>query len=198
MFVPRSAPSVPPSWRLVPDALVQIAATASGAAGLVHASAAGSHSADRTLSVIFAITATIQLSCGLLFASKPSRLLAIATFAVNSVFVLAWMLSRTVGLPITESLRQVEHVSTQDAVAAVLGIVAAFSAGAAAWRHHHLADEPRPSRRSVAIAGCFVIAAIPGMSAVHGHGNSPIGTDHHTVPDAPVNPLTAGTDLHDH
>jgi hypothetical protein len=81
------------------------AAVASVAAGMVHATAAGNHTGDDTLVRLFALTAAAQAAWGLIALMRPMRAVAWAGVALNAVFVGAWLLSRTVGLPFVDSLR---------------------------------------------------------------------------------------------
>src|SRR5688572_20390767 len=75
-----------------------IAAAASAGAGLVHAAAAGSHRGDTTLMWLFACTAAAQLAWAAWMALRPGRNAARAGMLLNGGAVLAWALSRTVGL----------------------------------------------------------------------------------------------------
>ena len=104
------------------------AAVASVAAGMVHATAAGNHAGDDTLVRLFARTAAAQAAWGLIALTWPMRAVVWAGVARNAVFVGAWLLSRTVGLPLVDSLRGVEPAGTQDVIAAALGATAVAAA----------------------------------------------------------------------
>src|SRR5687768_6030504 len=112
----------------LPPLTVTVAAAASAAAGLVHATAAGTHVGDRTLVFLFALTAVAQLAWGAAAIVKPSRPVLLAGVALNGAAALAWVLSRSVGLPIIDSLSQPDDVGAQDLIAAALGALAAYSA----------------------------------------------------------------------
>jgi hypothetical protein len=145
-----------------------IAAAASGGAGLVHAAAAGTHNGDSTLSWLFAATAAAQLAWAALVLVRPLRLVVVGGVLLNGGALLAWALSRTVGL--FGSLAEVEAVGTQDLLAASLGGVAAVAAGVALVRR--IADRPA-GLVAGAVAGSFALAlALPAMAAEHTHGPS--------------------------
>lgn len=143
------------------------AALASAGAGLVHAAAAGTHNGDATLAWLFALTAAVQLAWAAFVLLRPARWLVAAGVAFNAAAVLAWVLSRTVGL--FGPLAEVEALGTQDLLAAVLGATAVVSGTIAiarpAWRRFDLA--------AVGVAGVLVLAlAMPAMAAEHTHGAS--------------------------
>lgn len=164
--------------------LLGIAGVASGAAGLVHASAAGTHQGDRALVLLFALTASVQLGWAALAAMRPSRQTALVGTGVSSLFVLAWLASRTVGLPVTDALREVESVGTQDLVAALLATMAAVTAVLA------IAPPLRRLRLGEVWIGGLALAvlalAVPGMAAEHprdashehADGDAVAGDDH--------------------
>src|SRR5687768_15630238 len=60
-----------------------ITSAATAAAGVIHASAAGSHNGDHGLSILFAITAVAQLGVAAAVALRPRKPLLAAAFAVN-------------------------------------------------------------------------------------------------------------------
>lgn len=158
--------------------VLQLAAAASAAAGLVHAAAAGSHSADRTLAAIFAVTAAVQLGWAALAATRPSRRVAQAGVALGVIALLAWLVSRTTGLPLGESLSGREEVGVQDGLAALFaGVSALLSvlalAGVTAPRKVSL-RLPVVVLGSVAMLGL----AIPAMAAEHQHGSHEHGDEH--------------------
>jgi hypothetical protein len=145
-----------------------VAAAASAAAGLVHAAAAGSHGGDTTLMWLFACTAAAQLAWAAWMVLRPDRTAARVGVLLNGGAVLAWVLSRTVGL--FGPLREVESVSTQDVIAAVLGLVAA----AAAWAA--LRAPTTGTRASALVTGLasvvVLVLAVPAMAAEHSHGGA--------------------------
>ena len=152
-----------------PTTVEAIAAAGAVGAGLVHAAAAGSHTGDTTVVWLFACAAAAQLGWAAAMVLRPGRGVAFAGVVLNGAAVLAWALSRTVGL--TGPLAGVEPVGTQDLLAAALGSVAALAAALAvrAWRHP---GAPNPARGAlVGVATVAVLAlAVPGMAAEHSHG----------------------------
>ena len=125
--------------------------SASAGAGLVHAAAAGSHSGDHTLALLFAVTAAVQLGWAAVAVARPLRATLAAGIIVGAA-VAAWALSRTVGLPLVESLREVEAVGTQDLLAAILGAVAVAAAGPALVGTRPTGSAPLPAPRLAPLA----------------------------------------------
>ena len=151
------------------------AAVASVAAGMVHATAAGNHAGDDTLVRLFALTAAAQAAWGLIALMRPMRAVAWAGVALNAVFVGAWLLSRTVGLPLVDSLRGVEPAGTQDVIAAALGATAVAAA---------LLSVVQPVRRATLETGWVIASvvavtfvAVPAMAAEHTHGATHVHGD---------------------
>jgi hypothetical protein len=95
------------------------------------------------------------------------RSVAWAGVALNAVFVSAWALSRTTGLPLIDSLREVGEVGTQDVIAAALGATALSAA---------LLSMFQPVRRPTLETGWVVASvlavtfvAVPAMASEHTH-----------------------------
>ncbi len=163
------------SW-ILRHPLVAAAAVSSAGAGLVHAAAAGTHSAEVVAAVLFAITAVLQVAWAFYYVADPRRLSAIFGMLLNGSFAVMWLLSRTVGLPIPEALAEVEHVGIQDGIAAMLGLVAATCAAVAA----RLSDRvDRHLAGSVVAASVIslsvVILAVVGIASPHSHGPTTMG-----------------------
>jgi hypothetical protein len=87
---------------------------------------------------------------------RPMRAVAWAGVALNAVFVGAWLLSRTVGLPLVDSLRGGEPAGTQDVIAAALGATAVAAA---------LLSVVQPVRRATLETG-WVIASVLAVTFV--------------------------------
>jgi hypothetical protein len=153
----------------LPPLTVTVAAAASAAAGLVHATAAGTHAGDRQLVILFAVTAVAQLAWGAIAMVRPVRPVLLAGVVLNGAAALAWVLSRSFGLPVIDSLSQPEEVGVQDLIAAALGALATFAA---------LLAVVNPVRRRAhalpaLIAAIVVFAlAVPAMAVEHGDGAS--------------------------
>ncbi|HKY16202.1 MAG TPA: hypothetical protein VJM33_14845 [Microthrixaceae bacterium] len=152
---------------------VAIAALMSAGAGLVHAAAAGTHSSDRTLMILFSAMAVAQVGWAALAQARPTRGVLTLGVAVNGVAVAAWVLSRTTGLPWPESLQEVEAVGRQDLLAAVLGGLAVFGAMLAMRPVRDAAGTPaRAATTPVVLAGVLALGlAFPGMVSQHSHGD---------------------------
>jgi hypothetical protein len=160
-----------------------VAAAASAAAGLVHATAAGTHTGDRQLVILFALTAVAQLVWAAAALLRPVRWVLLTGVALNGAAALAWVLSRSFGLPLIDSLSQPEEVGAQDLIAAVLAGLATFASLLA------LANPVRRRAHAVPalIAAAAVFAlAVPAMAVEHGngashdHGDGTIEADDHT------------------
>jgi hypothetical protein len=149
--------------------LLALAALASAGAGLVHAAAAGTHMGDTTLVRIFAVTAVVQLAWAAFAVVRPSRGVALAGVVLGAAALGAWVLSRTVGLPLVDSLSEVEPVSLQDGLAALLAGLSMLLAGMAA-----LGDVPLRGRAPIGALGAVALLAlaVPAVAAEHGHGPS--------------------------
>jgi hypothetical protein len=151
--------------------VVAVAAMASAAAGLVHAAAAGSHSGDGTVALLFALAAALQLGWAALIVTRPGRELLAVGALLNAGMVGLWALSRAAGWPLVSVLSAREPVGTQDLLAAGLGALA-VAAAALAWAGRpSLGFLGRP-RVPAAVAGALLVAAVVGMSAEHTHGPS--------------------------
>jgi hypothetical protein len=135
---------------------------------LVHAAAAGSHNDDASLAWLFAVAAVLQLGWAALVVVRPWPAVVAAGIALNGACVVAWVVSRTVGL--VGPLAGVEDVGAPDAIAAVLASVACVTALAA------LLVGARGSTRLdvpvLIVSGVAVLAlVVPAMAAPHTHGD---------------------------
>lgn len=151
-------------------AVLGLAAAASAGAALVHAAAAGSHVGDDSLQLLFAVSAVLQLAWAALAVLAPRRPVVLAGVVLNAGAVAAWLLQRTIGLPVIDALREPEAVGLQDSLAALLGALAAVGAAASlipAFGRHR--------RSPVWLAAGSVAAlllAVPAMAADHAAGGS--------------------------
>jgi hypothetical protein len=173
--MPTSPSTASPSGIEAPlgRGLLAVAGAASAAAALVHAAAAGTHGGDNTVQVLFAVCAVVQVGWGALAVVRPSRLVAVAGAALNTLAVAAWGASRTVGLPAPDALREVEDVGGQDALAAALAALAVIGAVTGLL----VRRSGRPSGAALArlvAAGAVgvLVTAVPAMAADHGGGPS--------------------------
>ena len=160
-----TTPALPPTP--LTTALATSAAASAGA-GLVHVAAAGTHNGDATLAWLFAATAAAQLAWAALVVLRPQRRLIAAGVALNAGALVAWVLSRTVGLVVP--LAEVEAVGTQDLLAAILAGLAVAAGAAALLRRSPVT---RANVTAVGIVTVLVLAlAMPAMAAEHTHGPS--------------------------
>jgi hypothetical protein len=178
-------------------ALLIVAALASAGAGLVHAAAAGSHNAESTPAMLFALAAAAQFGWAALAVANWGRLVAAGGALVNTAMVTAWVVSRTSGWPVVESFAGPTSIGTQDAIAAGLGGLAAVTALAMAVGFSF----PRTWARTPAALGSGVLVlalAIPGMAAEHDHDHDETGTEHAHGADGHVDGADHGDDHADH
>jgi hypothetical protein len=155
--------------------LLTTAALASGAAGLVHAAAAGTHTGDGVMVALLAGTAAAQLGWAALAVARPGRPTAALGVVLGAVLVGAWLASRTTGWPVIGALAEPASVGTQDSIAAVLGTLSAVLAGLAAAG----LTAPR-LLRSAPVGVALLALAVPGVMADHDHGHDGAG-DHATT-----------------
>lgn len=173
-----------------------VAAMASAGAGLVHAAAAGSHAGDRTVSLLFAVTAMAQVGWAALAVRRPTRTLALAGALVNAGAALAWVASRTVGLPAVDGLAGVQAVGLQDGAAATLGLLAAATAAATLLPRLPGRLVPASPAIAVGVAGVVVALAIPAMAGEHTHGDRDAADHDHRTSSAGEEAAAAAG--HDH
>jgi hypothetical protein len=148
---------------------VMVAAMASLGAGLVHAAAAGTHGDDRALVMLFGATALAQVAWAWVATNRRTTGVLLTGVVINGGAVLAWALSRTVGLPWPSSLEEVEAVGTQDLLAAILGGLAVAAAIAAM-----VPSRPRAlSPARLAVGGLLALGlTFSGVVAQHTHGGA--------------------------
>ncbi|MDQ4133894.1 MAG: hypothetical protein M3179_11990 [Actinomycetota bacterium] len=148
-------------------------------AGLVHATAAGTHAGDSTVVVLMALTALVQVVLGMTVATRPGRLTLVAVAGVNVAVLGAWVATRTTGIPFVAGLGHQESVGLQDLTAQVLGFTGAAAAVVALIAP--IGRDPEPVRR-VGLSPLWGLALLPalvGMTAPHDHaGGHADGHDH--------------------
>ena len=171
-----------------------LASALSVAAGLVHAAAAGTHSDIPSLVVLFSLTATAQSLVGVVVLMHPRRAALVLLAVANLGAVVAWTLSRTVGLPVLDSLAAVQPVGTQDLAAALLAAGAAASA-ASVLVHPVPTGRPRLAwAPALVLLPALVGVAAPHDAHTHGAGHTHgDGPSHDTDPAHPAHDTTALT-----
>ena len=135
-------------------------------AGLVHATAAGTHAGDTTLVALFAVTAVVQAVLGAALLARPDRGTLVAAAAVNLVVAGGWLASRTTGIPMIDGLAQVEAVGIQDLMATVLEVAAGVAALVAVRNPDRL-----PVSSFSPLLAIVLVPALVGMVAPHDHGD---------------------------
>jgi hypothetical protein len=133
-------------------------------AGLVHAAAAGSHSGENTLVVLFALSAVAQVGLGMAAIMRPDRPALVALIAVNVVIALGWVLSRTTGVSFIPDLTQPEAVGLPDGLCMAMQSAAVVVAAVAIVRGQGAA---RPALSPV--CAIVLLPALIGMTAPHTH-----------------------------
>jgi hypothetical protein len=142
-------------------------------AGVVHLAAFGSH--HGLLAILIAVTGIAQVGAGVLLLIVPGRWAVALCAVVNAGAVLAWIASRTVGLPVPGGAA--EPVGAQDLICALLGAGAFLGA---------LFTLAYPDRRWP--NGGWVLAAFGGALAIVGV----LVPSHHGILDQSVPILEAG------
>ncbi|MFT3855564.1 MAG: hypothetical protein QM733_22970 [Ilumatobacteraceae bacterium] len=201
LALPRRGGSVTSPGPTLPG--LRIAATASLAAGAVHAAAAGVHAEHADLARLFVAFAAAQLGAGLFALLRPNRIAGWLIAAVNAAAVAGWALTRVTGISWIDGLQTREDPQFADAVCAGLGMVAVAGALAAVligWQHgadDGDADTPAATGARTVLASAAPIVAIAALAvpamfvggttthshdsaaAAHGHGTDATGTAVH-------------------
>lgn len=169
---------------------VHVAAIGSAGAGLVHATAVGSHSEEQSLVWLFALCAIAQVGVAGAALLSPRRRVLLGLGLVNAAAFGCWALSRTVGLPAPAALHEVESVGTSDLIGALFALLAVGAA---------IAYVARPASKRVlgpawtvlALVGALALS-VPALAAGAGH--------HHDHNEAGAHPHDdhAGPDHVDH
>ncbi|HEY1119383.1 MAG TPA: hypothetical protein VGE43_16840 [Acidimicrobiales bacterium] len=145
-----------------------VAAAASIAAGAIHAAAAGSHAELATLSMLFALTAVVQVGWGVAALLRPDPAVVGAGIGINLAGFGAWATTRTVGISSIEGLEAGQGVGFQDGLAALLAAIAVVTAGLSLTS----VSVPRVARAAVpAVVAMLALATVPAMAQPHDHGS---------------------------
>jgi hypothetical protein len=145
-----------------------VAAAASVAAGLIHASAAGSHTDLATLSMLFAITALAQIGWGAAVLVRATPPVIIAGLGIHLAAFGAWLTSRTVGLSAVEGLEAGQAIGFQDGLAAGFALLALLTATlvVAPVRVAPVGQAAVP-----ALIALMAFATVPAMAQPHDHAS---------------------------
>lgn len=150
--------------RRVRGMLLPSLAVASAAAATIHFSVTPEHwSEDPTYGVLFLLAASAQLICAALLLIRPQRLVLTAAVAGNLVILLAWLQTRTLGIPfggqagVRESLGVLDVLASSLEAFIVLGGATALRSQAPGahvvqqhvlrGRHQLVVDAPAGGRR---------------------------------------------------
>ncbi len=151
--------------------LLHLAAAASAIAGLVHAAAAGSHSALPTLATLFGLTAVAQVAWAAIAVQRGGRKVAAVGAVIQAGAIGTWLVARTVGISFVDGLDGEQTLGLQDGLAVGLEVVALAAAGLVVLR---------PAVGAIArpvlpvLAAVMLVAAVPAMTTQHDHS----GGDH--------------------
>ena len=163
-------------------------------AGLAHAAAATDHAGHETALVLFVLAAAAQVMIGAAVLARPSRRVLLGAMAVDAAAAMAWMVSRTAGVPLIEGLGEREAVGAGDAATTAAELVAVVAAVLAC-------RAPAVGRRRLSpVLLLALVPAVVGLAvpSTHGHvGAGEVAAGHaHAGAAAPLaaDPVFAGAD----
>jgi hypothetical protein len=168
---PATAPTTPARRVAMP-----VAVLASIGAGVVHAGVIGAHNDHVTLSRLFMACAVFQVGWGVAALVRPTRWVLWLGVLGNLVAVVAWGVSRIVGIGFVDGLQR-EAPEFADTACAVLGLLAVV--GALAWlrlARRAPVDHGTVRAASFAVPALAVaLLAVPALvkGSTHGHGHTP-------------------------
>ncbi|WP_436794125.1 hypothetical protein [Actinospongicola halichondriae] len=145
-----------------------LAAAASAVAGLVHASAAGSHAELGTLAVLFGLTAIAQLGWAALAVTRDERAVVFAGIALQTIALGTWIAARTVGISFVDGLDGAQTLGLQDGLAVGLELVAIVAAGVSLL---DIGARALPRPLVPVLATAMLIAVVPAMATEHDHSS---------------------------
>jgi hypothetical protein len=123
------APPAEPAVRSATGALLVLAALLLGA-GLIHATMAPPHLGESAVEGAgFVVAAWLQVLLAAAVLVRPRRWVLGAVVAVNAVLLVAWVVSRTAGLPVGAHPGHAATVSFVDGACAALEVAAVLLAG---------------------------------------------------------------------
>lgn len=123
-------------------------------AGLAHAAAAADHAGQVTGVVVFVLVAVAQVVIGATVLVRPSRPVLLGAVGVNAGATVAWMVSRTAGLPPVLGLGGREAVGAADVATTVAELIAVVAAAVAC-------RTPAVGRRRLSPA--LLLAVVPAL-----------------------------------
>ena len=168
-----------------------VLAAAAAGAGLIHLAVAPAHLAEwRPLGAAFVLAGGLQLLWAAGIVRRDSvRLLRVGAGG-SLLFVVVYLMSRTVGLPFGPQSMRAEPLGTADLVCCGLEVVTAVGALALSSSPRLLA---RPLRAGAATVTAALLLAVTGSTGValaspagHQHGTHEHAEHEHACPDEPV------------
>jgi hypothetical protein len=156
--------------------LLAVAGLASIGAGVVHAAAIRMHIGHVVLSWLLGGVAITQLLVGLVTVLRASRTTVVLTVLVNCGAVVAWLLTRVVGVGWIDGLERAEVPGATDSVAAALAAVAVAVGVVGLRRGRDGVATVRLGIPAVAV-GCVTVAAV-FFGGGHVHDDAARGDDH--------------------
>jgi hypothetical protein len=160
-------------------------ASLSAAAAVIHLVMVPSHLGESTVEgVLFLVAAWIQIALAVVLFTRPTRTVLVTTILANLVFIGAWLVSRTVGLPYGSHPGHPETVSFVDGACVALEAALVVLAAALAIRPRAAFTRSSGLRLGIPLAAFVVVTAAiasPGARnhAEHSHGTTDLATDGH-------------------
>jgi hypothetical protein len=153
---PRPAQDAPAPAPTLPTGAALVLASLCAGAGIIHLVMAPIHASSSGVeAAAFALAGWVQLGLAVHLLVRPNRPALVATVAANLVFLAAWVVSRTAGLPLgAES--GAETVGAVDLTTAVIEGAAVLLAGLAVVRPRAVARIPRE--------GWAILAGVPALT----------------------------------
>lgn len=171
-----SSPEPVPKRASTKSDLLSLAALASIAAGVIHATAAGAHSEHKQTVWVFAACAVFQIGWGAVALLRSGRLLALLGVAGNAAALGGWALAKSRGISFIDGLEDSEGVQFADGLAAGLAAAAVLIALLQALGKPLVARQPRlPMLGTAALA--IVAVTLPGIVATGSHHHA-AGDEH--------------------
>jgi hypothetical protein len=168
----RAEPSFAPALLL---------ATLSAGAGVLHLVMAPIHASGSGVEAAgFALAGWLQLALAAFLLVRPARAVLTATAAANGIFILVWVMSRTVGLPVGHEAWVAESVGSADLATVILEALAVALAVTLILRPGFLSGLSREAAAMLALvplAALLVVTmvVVSPTTAQHDHGSGATG-----------------------
>lgn len=154
-----------------PSPFLTLAAVATGAAGLIHAAASGSHAALDTLPQLFALAAVAQVVWAVVALRFSNVAVVAAGLLINGAAVATLLLSRSVGISFVDALDDgtgLSSIGLQDGSVLALELTALLAVTAHVFAGGRLR---LPSVAVPAIVLASALVAVPAMAQPHDHSS---------------------------